>query len=207
MKLYYSPGACSIGTHVILEEIGKRYESQIVNLRGGEQFSDDFKKINSKSKVPVMLLDDGTSLTEWIAIAGYLAVTNPEANLLPQDPLDWARATEYMVHCNSTMHGQGFARIFRPERFTPSGDQDDQETVRGQGRRIFAEGFDLMNEGLNGRDWLLGHYSIADAALFYVSFWADVRQAATMPPNVAAHYARMKARPAVQRALAIEGFA
>ncbi|MDX5930902.1 glutathione S-transferase family protein [Acidiphilium acidophilum] len=207
MKLYYAPGSCSIGTHVILEEIGKPYQSHEVNLAGGEQFSEAFKQINPKSKVPVMILDDGTSLTEWIAIAGYLAVTNPEANLLPQDPLDWARATEYMVHCNCTMHSHGFARIRRAERFTPSGDEDDEETVRGQGRRIFNDGFALMDEVLQGREWLLNHYSIADAALFYVSFWADVRGAATMPPNVAAHYARMKSRPAVQRALAIEGFA
>lgn len=206
MKLYYSPGACSFGIHVILEEIGLPHEGVLINLRDKANLTPEFQAVNPKAKVPVLELDDGTRLTEWIAIAGYLAATNPEAKLVPEDPLDWARCDEFIGYINGTMHIQGFARIFRPERFSPN--PDDKETVRAEGKRIFAEGFAMMDKALaDGRDWLLGHYSIADAALLYVSFWAEGRNVLDLPPHVAAHYARMKARPAVARAMEQEGIA
>ncbi|MDD2876146.1 MAG: glutathione S-transferase N-terminal domain-containing protein [Acidiphilium sp.] len=205
MKLYFAPGACSLGIHVILEEIGKPYEAQAVNLREGEHFKPAFTAINPKSKVPVLVLDDGKILTEWLAIASYLAAINPAAKLVPEDKFAWARATEMMAYVTGVMHGQGFARMFRPERFTPN--PDDHEAVRTEGRRIFAEGFAVMSEALGEQDYLLGHVSIADAALFYVSFWGEARQKLVLPPRIAAHYARMKSRPAVQRAMVAEGVA
>ncbi|MCW8307298.1 glutathione S-transferase N-terminal domain-containing protein [Acidiphilium sp. PA] len=203
MKLYYAPGACSLGIHVILEEIGVPHTGQLVNLREGMQYQPAFKAVNPKSKVPVLELDDGTALTEWIAIAGYLAAMFPEAGLEPADRLERARAMSYISYINGTMHTQGFTRIFRPERFSPN--PEEKEAVRAEGRRIFSEGFDLMEQALGEREWLLGSYSIADAALFYVSFWAEGRNTVPLPPGIAAHYARMKARPAVVRAMTQEG--
>ncbi len=203
MKLYYAPGACSLGIHVILEEIGVPHEGQLVNLREGMQYQPAFKAVNPASKVPVLELDDGTVLTEWIAIAGYLAATFPAAGLEPADRLDWARAMGYISYINGTMHMQGFSRIFRPEKFSPN--PEEKEAVRAEGKRIFIEGFDLMEHALGEREWLLGSYSIADAALFYVSFWAEGRNTVPLPPATAAHYARMKARPAVLRAMTQEG--
>ena len=85
MKLYYAPGACSIGIHVLLEEIGKPYEAERVNLQQGEQYKPDFTTVNPKSKVPTLARDDGSVLTEYPAIAYWLARTNPFANLLPDD--------------------------------------------------------------------------------------------------------------------------
>ncbi len=205
MKLFYAPGACSLGIHIILEEIGVPYEAQAVNLREGEQFKPAFLAVNPKSKVPALLLDHGEILTEWVAIAGYLAAANPQARLVPEDPLEWARATEIMVYVNSYMHGQGFSRIFRPDRFAPN--PEDKDAVRAEGRRMFAEGFALMDERLGDKDFLLSHYTIADVALFYVSYWAEGRQTLTLPPRVAAHYARMKSRPAVISAMTAEGLA
>jgi glutathione S-transferase len=205
MKLYYSPGACSMGIHVILEEIGKPYETQLVSLKEGAQLKPEFKAINPKGKVPVLQLDDGAIVTEWIAISGYLASANPQAKLVPEDKMEWTRGAEAMSFINGTMHGQGFTRIFRPEKFSPN--PDDKDTVRDEGKKIFAEGFDIMEKTLNGKDWVLDHYSIADAALFYVSFWAEGRKTLELPPAVAAHYQRMKARPAVQRAMQAEGLA
>ena len=78
MKLMYSPGACSIGIHVLLEEIGKPYEAQLVNLREGAQFKPEFTAVNPKSKVPTVVRDDGSVLTEYPAIAYWLARTNPD---------------------------------------------------------------------------------------------------------------------------------
>lgn len=206
MKLFYAPGACSLGIHVLLEELGLPHEGALVNLRQGEQFGDEYKAINPKSKVPALALDDGTIITEWIAIAHYLAATHPGAKLIPAEPVAAARCNELVAYINGWMHPQGFARIFRPERFAPS--PADKEAVQAQGRRIFAEGFELIEPTLgDGREWLLGEFSIADAALFYVSFWAEGRNTIPLPAHVAAHYARMKARPAVARAMQQEGLA
>ena len=207
MKLFYAPGACSLGIHVILEEIGEPYSAQAVNLRGGEHLTPEFRAINPKAKVPALQFDNGEILTEWLAIAGYLAATHPAKALMPTDPVEWARATEFMAYINSFMHGQGFARMFRPERFALGGDEAALATVRAEGLRLFSEGFALMDQALAERDYLIGHFSIADAALFYVSFWAEGRKTCPLPPHVAAHYARMLARPAVQRAMAAEGLA
>ena len=92
MKLHYSPGACSIGIHVLLEEIGKPYETALTSTREGAQFRPDFVAINPKSKVPTLIRRDGSVLTEYPAIAFWLARTNPEAKLLPDDPDAQARA-------------------------------------------------------------------------------------------------------------------
>ena len=94
MKLMYSPGACSIGIHVLLEEIGKPYETQLVNLREGGQFKPEFTSVNPKSKVPTLVRDDGSVLTEYPAIAYWLARTNPDKKLLPDDVDGQARALE-----------------------------------------------------------------------------------------------------------------
>ena len=92
MKLMYSPGACSVGIHVLLEEIGKPYDAQSVNLREGAQYKPDFTTVNPKSKVPTLVRDDGSVLTEFPAIAYWLARTNPAKKLLPDDADARARA-------------------------------------------------------------------------------------------------------------------
>ena len=202
MKLYYAPGACSLGIHVLLEEIGKPYELARLNLAEGEQRKPEFAAVNRKGKVPTLVRDDGTVLTEFPAIAWWLALGNPGAGLVPGDAEGQARVLEALDYIVGTVHGQGFGRIFRPARFTPR--DADHEEVQAQGRQLFIEGMRLMDEALAGKDWLLGDFSIADAALFYVEFWAT-RVGIDLPPNCAAHLARMKARPAVQRAMEQEG--
>lgn len=205
MKLYYSPGACSVGIHVLLEEIGKPYEAEAVNLREGAQFKPEFTSINPKSKVPTLVKDDGTVLTEYPAIATWLAASFPEAKLLPQGADKLAKALEYTDYAVATLHMQGFSRIFRPSNYAPN--EADHETVKAKGEEIFQKGLAVFDKALEGKDYLLGDFSFADSALFYVSFWWNARLGKELPPNVAKHYARMKARPAVQRTLAAEGLA
>jgi glutathione S-transferase len=202
MKLYYSPGACSLGIHLLLEEIGRPYELGRLNLAEGEQHKPEFAAVNRKGKVPTLVRDDGTILTEFPAIAWWLALTNPGAALLPGDAEGQARALEAMDYIVGTIHGQGFGRIFRPAKFTPR--DEDHAEVQAQGRQIFIEGLRLMDETLAGKEYLLGEFSIADAALFYVEFWAT-RVGLDLPGECAAHFARMKARPAVRRMLEQEG--
>ena len=204
MKLYYAPGACSIGIHVVLEEIGQPYDAEVVNLREGAQHKPDFTAVNPKSKVPTLKRDDGSVQTEYPAIAYWLARTNPYSNLLP-DNLDLqARALELIDYCVATIHMQGFSRLFRASNFTPNA--ADEEAVKARGKELVEKGFANLDKALEGKDYAVGAYSIADSALFYVEFWAG-RVGITLPPNCAAHLERMKARPAVQRVLQQEGLA
>ncbi len=204
MKLYYAPGACSIGIHVLLEELGKPYESEPVNLREGAQYKPDFVAINPKSKVPTLVRDDGSVLTEFPAIAYWLGRTKPFANLLPDDVDLQAQALSLMEYAVATIHMQGFARLFRPSNFSPS--PSDEDAVKARGKEVVEKGFANLDKALAGKDYGVGPFSIADSAIFYTEFWAK-RINVALPANCAAHLARMLARPAVQRAIQQEGLA
>jgi glutathione S-transferase len=203
VKLFYSPGSCALGIHVLLEEIGKPYELHKVNLATREQYAPDYVAINPKSKVPALQRDDGSVLTEWPAIAAWLAMTNSDKGLLSTDPETFARTLESVDYVAASLHMQGFTRMFRPANFAPT--EADHEAVKARGEEIFQKGLGVMDKALEGREWLAGTYSFADTALFYVSFWWAARLNKPLPANVAAHYARMNARPAVQRTLKTEG--
>jgi glutathione S-transferase len=205
MKLYYAPGVCSIGIHLLLEEIGKPYELEAVNFREGAQYKPGYTTVSAKSKVPALERDDGSILTEFPVIARWLALQNPQANLIPKDPETDIRAMEVMEYCVGTIHAQGFTRLFRTERFAPS--PSDHDAVKATGRENIEKGFAIVDKALAGKQYLGGdQLSAADAALFYVEVWA-ARVGVTLPPNVAAHWERMKARPAVQRVMQKEGVA
>ncbi len=147
--------------------------------------------------------DDGSVLTEFPAIAYWLARSNPQAKLLPEDIDSQARALEAMDYVVATMHMQGFTRIYRPGNFAPNA--ADEEAVKVRGREIFDKGMAIMDKALAGKDHVAGPFSIADAALFYVEFWGAARLKMELPANCAAHYRRMLARPAVQRMMQQEG--
>jgi glutathione S-transferase len=204
MKLYYAPGACSIGIHVLLEEIGKPYETEAVNLREGAQYKPEFTSINPKSKVPALARDGGSVLTEYPAIAYWLARTNPSAKLFPDDIDQQADALSLMDYCVATIHMQGYGRIFRPSNFGPN--QADEDAVKARGKEIVEKGFALIEKALEGKDYAIGPFSIADSAIFYVEFWSS-RVGIKLPPNCARHLERMMARPSVQRVLKKEGLA
>jgi len=205
MKLYYSPNACSLAIHVLLEEIGKPYALQRVDFANRAQYSPEYIAINPKSKVPVLERDDGTHLTELPAIAWYLARSNPQANLLPADIEGEARVLEIIDYLIATVHMRGFTRIFRPENFSPT--PEDKEKVQEAGKAVIRQGFELIAANLGEQEYLLGSYSIADIVLFFLEFWGARRAGMALPPAIAAHLERMLSRPAVQRALADEGLA
>ena len=203
MKLMYSPGACSVGIHVLLEEIGKPYEAQLVNLREGAQFKPDFTAVNPKSKVPTLVRDDGSVLTEYPAIAFWLARTNPEKKLLPDDVEAQTRGIEALDYAVATIHMQGFSRLFRASNYTPN--PADEDKVKERGKEIVEKGFAVLDKALAGKDYVAGTFSIADSALFYVEFWGGKRMNMKLPANCEAHLNRMLARPAVARVMQQEG--
>ena len=205
MKLYYYQNTCALGIHVILEETGAPYTLETVDFTTGAQYKPPFIAINPKSKVPALVLDNGQVLTEWPAIASWIAATHPEHHLLPAEPLSAARTLETVLYINGTMHVTGFGRIIRPAAF--SANPEEKEAVRAQGRDIFAKGFALVSETLGVQDYLMGDFTIADAALFYVTYWNKAVAKLDLPANIGSHYARMLARPAVQKAMQTEGIA
>ncbi len=210
MKLYWGPHTCAIGTHVLLEEIGEPYQAEKLDAAGGDTHKPPFTGINPKGKVPTLVRDDGSVLTEYVAIATWLARTNPEKGLLPSNPEAEARALEVMDYVVGTLHMQGFARIFKPTNFEPP---DVVHTTLGlgagaikkQGRSMVEQAFTILAPQLAGRDYVAGErFTIADSALFYAERWAP-EVGIDLPPPLAAHLARMKARPTVQRVLAVWG--
>lgn len=203
MKLYYWPSTCAIVVHILLEETGLPYEDEKVDLDTKQQYSPAYRKINPKGKVPALVRDDGSLLTQVTAIACWLAWTNPQAKLLAEDVEARMRTLEMVDYIFSTIHMQGAARAWRPAGFSP--DEAMHDTIRARGREIVVEGFDIVSEVMGSKDWLMGDYSIADPALFFLEYWAKNKVAWTMPDNLEAHYRRMRARPAVQRALKAEG--
>jgi glutathione S-transferase len=152
-----------------------------VNLREGAQYKAEFTSVNPKSKVPTLVDDDGTVRTEFPAIAYWLARTNPFANLLPDNIDLQAKALELMDYCVATIHMQGFCRLFRASNFTSN--EADHDAVKARGRELVGKGFALMDQALGGKDYLVGTFSIADAALFYVEFWGADRLRMELPPT------------------------
>jgi glutathione S-transferase len=205
-KLFYSPGSCALGIHVLLEEIGAPFELAKVNLAAREQFSPDYVKINPKSKVPALMRDDGSVLTEWPAIATWLALNHPDKGLLSLEKEQLARTLEAVDYVCASLHMQGFTRVWKPEAFSPNA--DDHGAVKARGQEIVDKGLAWFDGELASKAYLGGaQMSIADAALFFLEFWVAERLKQPLPAHVGAHYARMRARPAVAKALAHEGLA
>jgi len=204
MKLYWGKGTCAIGIHILLEEAGLDYQTIRVDVGGGETHQTPFLAINPKGKVPTLVHDDGSVLTEFGAIATWIARQAPGAGLLPADPDSEARAIEVIAYVEGTIHGQGYARLFAPDQFASHDPRDADfaaaiQQAKDRGREIVSEGFALLDQTLADRDFAVGgHFTTADAALFYVERWAP-KQDMELPSNVARHYDRMLTRPAVDR--------
>lgn len=203
MKFYMTPGSCTTGIHILLEELDLVFEVQLVNLLAGDQNAPAYLAVNPKATIPTLVRNDGSALTEFQAIAYWLARSYPKAKLLPGDPDGDARAIEMMDYAVGTLHGQGFARIFTTDKFTPN--PADHEAVKAQGRDIVTQGFAVLDQLLPAEGYALGAFSIADSALFYVEFWAD-KIGIPLPDNCLKQYRLMLSRPVVRRVLMEEGY-
>jgi glutathione S-transferase len=172
-----------MAAHIALHEVGAAFESRVISFARKEHQSPDFLAVNPEGTVPTLLID-GRRLTEVAAILFYLARRFPQTDLLPADDVEAeAQAISWMSFIAATIH---------PAR-------------RLGGARANAV-FALADRRLGQRDWALARYSIADIHLFrlYWRFAHSLHPAAGTFPNLAAHYERMMARPAVQRTCAIE---
>jgi glutathione S-transferase len=215
-RLYYSPGACSLAVHIVLEEIGEPYELELVSSSGprGGSMTDtpEWKAINPKGRVPALSGVPGriggaeNLLTEAHAILVYLAQRHPGRRLLPDDPAALARAIEWMNWLASNVHAMSYGQIWRPLRFVA--DEKDVPPVQAKGRENLREQYAYIERLLgDGRDWAVpGAYSVVDPYLLVFYQWGG-RVGLAMRGAYPAwtHLTeRVVARPAVQRVLAQE---
>jgi glutathione S-transferase len=210
LRFYMTPGSCSTGIHILLETLELPFEAWIVNLPAGEHLRPEYLKINPRGTIPTLVLDDGRALTDFRSIALWLAHRYPRGKLLPEDAALAARAIELLDFALFQLHGEGFTRIFTTERFlSPAQAQQGRrlyDDVAAHGREIVCQGFEFLEGRIPEAGYAVGpQFTIADAALFYNEFWAD-KSGISLPPRVAAHYQRVRARPVVRQVLAEEGY-
>ena len=216
-RLYYSPGACSMAPHIVLEEIGAPFELELVSSRGeregGTTATAAWRAVNPKGRIPALSPVPGSAggaaelLTEAPAIMLYLAAAHFEAGLLPTGPAGLARCVEWLNWLSGNVHAMSYGQIWRAQRF--SGDEAGLDAIRAKGRESLAGQHDYIERLLgDGREWAVAEgYSVADAYLLVFFLWGqrigfDMRGAC---PAWARLTDKVLARPAVQRALATEG--
>jgi glutathione S-transferase len=203
--LCYAKKTCSIGIHVLMEEIGMPYELKIVDFSKGEQKTPEYKALNPKGKVAALVREDGSVLTEFAAIAMWLAMTNPGKKLMPTDPEGIARTIEAMDFIVGTVHMLSWRMWRRPDAYSDNPAVHDE--LRERGKTAMLAALDVVDEQLAGTEYLMGDFSIADAALYYTEYWVVDVAGWTLPANVQAHFERMKARPSVHASRKLEGVA
>ena len=201
--LYYSPGACSLASHLVLEEIGRPYDTIEVNLRRGEHLKPEYREINPHARVPTLKVGSFI-LTECPAILAYLDRTHPDAALMPDDPAHEAKGLSLMSWLASTVH-ISFAQVFRPARFVD--DEALHPAVQDKGRAAVALHYDEIETLVGDSPWVLGRrYSVVDPYLFVFHRWGyRLQMDMARGPRYAAHAASVAARPASQRVMAAEG--
>jgi glutathione S-transferase len=200
LKLYYSPGACSMASHIGLEEAGANYESQLLKFAESEQKSANYLKINPRGKVPALVLDNGSVITENTAILDYIAKSFPAKHLLPTDPAGEARCISFMVWCSNTVH-PSFTHIFRPERF--SEDPAAHAGIKDAGRKAFWANLQEIDHIIDGNQWVQGsQFTTCDPyALVFYGWGTRVEMPMKELKNYTAWKDRMVARPTVRKIL------
>ncbi len=199
MKLYFSPGACSLSAHIASREAGIDLNLIKVDLKNRELSEDgsDFTKINPKGYVPVLELDDGSLLTEGPAIVQYIADLKPETGLAPRSgTLERYRLQEWLGFINSEIH-KGFAPLFNPKA---------PEDYKAVARQTLGARLAFVATHLVKSDYLLGdRFSVADGYLFTVLNWTQWTGVDLAKwPSLEAFQERVGSRPAVKEALAAE---
>lgn len=193
MKLYYAPGACSMSDHIALAEAGLPYDLVKVDLRA-KQTEDgrDFNAVNPKGYVPALELDDGSVLTENVAILSYVS---DRSALMAQEGMAKFRVLETTAYISGEIH-----KNFKPF-FIPGASDSDKEGARA----ILAKRFGFLDEQIGDRQFVVGDtFSIADCYLFVMMLWAS-KNDVPVPPKLAALLERLKQRSSVRKALAEEG--
>lgn len=205
MKLFYSPGACSLAPHILLEELGVPYEPVLIATAKGQQLTPEYLAINPKGRVPALAIDDRI-LTEVTAILYYLAASYPEARLLPDAGEPLARYLEWASWLTSEVHASNFAAHWRPGRF--AADESVHSVIKEHALQTIQKSLSAIEARLQNQGYALGdRYTLLDPYLLVFYRWGNrvgVNMAERFP-----HWTkialRVFERPAVQRTFELEG--
>ena len=199
MKLYYSPGACSLSPHIALLEAGLPYDLVKVDLRAKKlENGDDFLKVNPKGQVPALALDSGEVVTEGPVIIQMIADKAAAKNLAPaRDSAERYKLQEWLNFITTEVH-KNFSPLFNPML------SDEAKNVFKE--RVIGK-FKYIDNQLAGRDYLMGkQFTVADGYMFAMLSWAErMNFDLSALPNLMAYKARLAARPKIQEALTKEG--
>ncbi len=199
MKLYFSPGACSLSPHIVLREAGLPFDLEQVDLKAKTTKSGaDFRSINPKGLVPVIETDGGGVLTEGPAIVQYIADRAPQSGLAPANgTTERYKLQEWLNFITAEIH-KSFTPLFKPN--TP-------DAYKQIAKDKLAEGFAYLDRHLATRQFLLGDkFTVADAYCFTVVRWSQYQNIDLAPyPNLKAYIDRIAARPKVAEAMKAEG--
>jgi glutathione S-transferase len=195
MKLYYSPGACSLSPHIVAAEASIPLELVKVDLKTHKlENGDDFYKVNPKGYVPALRLDDGNMLTEGPAIVQYLGDLKPETGLIPAEGFGRYKVVEWLTYINGEIH-KNFGPLF--------GNASDD--AKADAKAKIVKRFEYVDAELAGKQFLTGDvFTVADAYLFVMTTWSHHTKI-DLPENLRHFFQRVSQRPAVHQAMKEEG--
>ncbi|HZH42650.1 MAG TPA: glutathione binding-like protein [Lysobacter sp.] len=204
LTLFYSPGACSLAPHVLLEEVGATFDTVRVPVREGANLRPEYLAINPRGRLPALRIGDEV-LTENPAVLTWIAFAHPQAALLPPaGSVEFGRALEWLAWLTSSVH-IAYAQLWRPARFVGPGAPPAVESpVQNHGRTLIEQYYAEIESRLEGRDYAVGdRFGVADANLLPFYRWGgligiDMRREF---PHWTAHVERMLERPAVRRVI------
>lgn len=200
LTLYYSPYACSMASHVALEEAGAAFEAKKVNIFSGEQNKPDYLAINPRAKVPALRFDDGRVLLETTAILGWVGTTHRHDELLGGDPLDRSRTIATCAWLSGTVHPT-FKQFIHPERYAT--DSNSHKDLKAQAKDSYWAYLQEIDSALADRRWMMGdEFTLADPyALVFFPWGRELGLPIMELENIVAMKNRMVERPAARRAL------
>ncbi len=199
MKLYYSPGACSLSPHIVLAEAGYKYDAEKVDLKTKKTESGkDFNTVSDKAAVPLLVLDNNEQLSEGVVMVQYLADQKPESNLAPKNgTMERVRLQEWLNYIATDLHKSHWL-LFGPEA---------KSTAAQLYVNKIKKCYDYISGKLKDKKYLMGdQFTVADAYLFTILNW---HKAANLDlqswPVLAEYHKRVSSRPKVQEAMKAEG--
>jgi glutathione S-transferase len=204
LKLYFAPGACSFVPHTLLEASGVPFEPTLVKLHRGEQYGPEYKAINPRSQVPV-LVQDGRIITQIVAICLHLDALFPERRFFPTDPMARTQALSTFAWMNNTVHPT-FSHFFLPQKFVEQ--PDAQAAIKafavGVYRELLSELQGMVRASADrGDEWLAGaDFGPLDAYALTLTRWGTMAGVAlTEHPDLWAFVQRVAAHPPVARVI------
>ena len=204
LTLFFAQNTCALASHIALEEAGASYEARRVDFRSAEQTKPEYLAINPKGRVPALVTDRGV-LTETPAILAYVAQTHPAIGLAPlDDPFAFAEMQAFTSYLCATVH---VAHAHRMRGYRWADDPAAHEAMKRKVPETVGAGFGLIEQKMFRGPWVMGdRYTVADPYLFTIASWLeDDGVDPSAFPRVLDHRRRMAERPAVKRALAMEG--